>query len=581
MVPKQTDAQILEELLAAKDAEQGVSRPEIRIAPEGSIGKVFFNREAYDLLSELGSGPTGEVFVAQNRKSGRKYNLAIHRRMTVGDRRAAMIEAAKRQGPLLRNVDGFAQQMYHGFGYLFGQTEARYIEIIKPQEGVNLVKAIHDHGRFSEREARDLAEKLLIMTGELHRNSLLNGGIESNNILITKDNGLYQLDVGTIRSRNSKTQGGAELRVTLEDEGDKSLAYTAPEQIAGARTEASDMYGIGGVLWFALTGEHPEALEYTERHRDRFDRERLERLELSPAFVDFIGKTRKMDHNERQQSVRDALSELRSISGLPVATQHQTTSVIAWKAGRYADSGPAMQMVYQFAKAPAVFSRDLRRNASAFLKNAGQFAGYALLSVVSFMGYQAQEWRRRHTKEGDSRALAVTRDSDIIDGLASAYERIRPTFEGMGREGTKLYWRITEGFFRQLRREWGSPEVAGASRGEIYSVVDAENLRESLKHSNEEDSIFVNGVQVLSTSHYETTWPGADPTYSVSVEGRYDGQDITCIFDAKSERDALNIQTNLLGQELWLMGTKTRNGNGLHIIDYGSAIKESQLNVTY
>ena len=159
MVLSKSDADLLEEVLAAKDAEVSETDPEIRLAPEDAIGLVFFNQEAYDILNVLGSGPTGEVFVAQNRKSRRRYNLLLHRKMTVGERRTAMIEAAEKQGPLLRNISGFAQQMYHGFGYLYGQTEARYVEIIKPHEGINLVQAVHDQGRFNEREARDLAEK--------------------------------------------------------------------------------------------------------------------------------------------------------------------------------------------------------------------------------------------------------------------------------------------------------------------------------------------------------------------------------------------------------------------------------------
>jgi serine/threonine protein kinase len=82
-------------------------------------------------------------------------------------------------------------------------------------------------------------------------------------------------------------------------------AYIAPEQLRGKATPQSDIYALGGSLYFLSTGFDPEPL--TPGH----PRERVS--SLSPAFDTLVAHCTQMEKEDRPKTARDVLSALQEL----------------------------------------------------------------------------------------------------------------------------------------------------------------------------------------------------------------------------------------------------------------------------
>lgn len=99
------------------------------------------------------------------------------------------------------------------------------------------------------RVARAVADAL----DHAHRRGVLHRDVKPSNIMVTTDGRALLFDFGLAHSRDA-------VRVTTSGSRVGSLAYMAPETVAGEDVDAAtDVYGLGATLCEALTGEPPHA----------------------------------------------------------------------------------------------------------------------------------------------------------------------------------------------------------------------------------------------------------------------------------------------------------------------------------
>ncbi len=137
-------------------------------------------------------------------------------------------------------------------------------------EGVTLQERIEREGPMKEEEALSCVRVLAEALGSLHRKGILHLDISPENIMLTGDGGVRLIDFGLSRNLYAQILG------TMYS---FKPGYAPPEQyVRGARLlPCADVYALGAVCHFALTGRRPdcpgeEETEISERTRRLLDR---------------------------------------------------------------------------------------------------------------------------------------------------------------------------------------------------------------------------------------------------------------------------------------------------------------------
>lgn len=122
--------------------------------------------------------------------------------------------------------------------------------------GRTLSKVIETDGPLTPESTASLGIELCEAAEELHRHGIVHRDISPNNIVAAAD-GAHLIDLGIARMR---VEGASKDTTPLGTWG-----FASPEQYGFAQTDArSDVYSIGRVLGFALTGIRPDDEAYEQ-----------------------------------------------------------------------------------------------------------------------------------------------------------------------------------------------------------------------------------------------------------------------------------------------------------------------------
>ena len=118
--------------------------------------------------------------------------------------------------------------------------------------GPDLQVRVAERGRLDADAAVRLGRDVAGALSTAHRHGILHRDVKPQNILLDPDGRARLTDFGS-----AKLDG--QLGVTGSGTLAGTLAYTAPESLAGRRGDArSDLYALGLTLYYALTGNLPE-----------------------------------------------------------------------------------------------------------------------------------------------------------------------------------------------------------------------------------------------------------------------------------------------------------------------------------
>lgn len=201
----------------------------------------------YELLEEIGRGGMGVVFRARQRSLDRIVAVKMIQRgrlASESDVRRFVAEAsatARLEHPHIVPV------------YEVGQCDGRPYFSMKLIEGETLDQRIA-RGRLGQHEAASLIAAIARAIQFAHDHEVLHRDLKPSNILLSVDGTPLVTDFGLAK------QGGNDTQLTRSGMIVGTPAYMSPEQATGRRGivgPASDVYSLGCVLYFALTGRPP------------------------------------------------------------------------------------------------------------------------------------------------------------------------------------------------------------------------------------------------------------------------------------------------------------------------------------
>jgi serine/threonine protein kinase/tetratricopeptide (TPR) repeat protein len=246
----------------------------------------------YELLEEIGRGGQGVVFRARQKSLNRTVALKV-----IGLGYWATRAHLKR---FRREAEAAASLDHSGIVpiYEVGEHEGSCYFSMKFVEGGQLDEVIKREP-MSIRQAAELIAKVARTVHYAHEHGILHRDIKPGNILLDAKGEPLLTDFGLARLVEAEST----VTRTLEVMGTPS--YMAPEQAAGEHTklsEATDVYGLGAVLYQLLTGHPPFAggttfetvrlVLDTEPRQPRLWNPKIDR-ELSTICLKCLGKDPK------------------------------------------------------------------------------------------------------------------------------------------------------------------------------------------------------------------------------------------------------------------------------------------------
>jgi len=226
----------------------------------------------YKVVGWLDGGGEADVYRVVHIKLGNNLVLKLSRRRVGADNQSGLVEL----GRLL--IDLEHPNLVRIFDLDF--HDDRPFLVMEYVHGRNLEDYARDEP-VSTRRAAALVARLAEVMAVAHRHGITHCDIKPKNILIDKLGEPRLIDFGMARLRHAWTD-----RVEPSQGG--TVAYMAPEQ---ARLEIdrigprSDIFALGGVLYFLLTGQPPFPGETYTEVRDRARRCDFEAGALGAAQV--------------------------------------------------------------------------------------------------------------------------------------------------------------------------------------------------------------------------------------------------------------------------------------------------------
>ncbi|HEV2349072.1 MAG TPA: protein kinase [Terriglobia bacterium] len=220
--------------------------------PSGQCGLDGQKIGAYTLVSLIGQGGMGSVWLAE-RSDGR-----FERRAAVKFLSVALLgpggERFKREGTIVARLahPHIAQLLDAGV-----TTAGQPYLILEYVEGEDIVEYC-DRRRLDVESRLRLFLDVLAAVAHAHANLIVHRDLKPSNVLVRTDGHVKLLDFGI--AKVLEEEGGAAAATMLTREGGGALTplYAAPEQVTGAPvTTATDVYGLGVLLYVLLTGQHP------------------------------------------------------------------------------------------------------------------------------------------------------------------------------------------------------------------------------------------------------------------------------------------------------------------------------------
>lgn len=192
------------------------------------------------LIDRIGGGSFGDVYRAWDPRLHREVALKL---IEVGDRRENRAASIIREGRLLARVRHPGVVTIYDAEQI-GDKVGLSMEFVA---GPTLERRIAQHGPFTVDEAIEIGRQLCQALAAAHGAGVLHRDVKAANVIIREDGRVVLMDFGAGRQIDEVDAGTAGTPL-----------YLAPEVLAGHdATVESDLYGLGVLLHYMVTGVYP------------------------------------------------------------------------------------------------------------------------------------------------------------------------------------------------------------------------------------------------------------------------------------------------------------------------------------
>ena len=269
----------------------------------------------YRILSPLGAGGMGEVFLAEDTSLQRRVAVKLLPAATESDRlarerfRREALSAAALDHPFICKI------------HEIGEADGRLFIVMEYVEGETLHAAA---GRelLSMRQVIEIANELAEALDAAHRRSIIHRDLKPANVMLTPQGHVKVMDFGLAKQLDGQPRASDQTPTLLTGSGTRlgTPAYMSPEQVLGAQLDPrSDIFSLGIMLHELATGAHPflgdspgDTMTAILRDAPRGGARDAEGV---PGFAAVVTRTLAKACAERYQTTTELLTDLSALRG--------------------------------------------------------------------------------------------------------------------------------------------------------------------------------------------------------------------------------------------------------------------------
>jgi serine/threonine-protein kinase len=289
--------------------------------PGSQIGRTL---GPYQVLSWLGAGGMGEVYLAQDIRLQRRVALKLlPRAFTADPERVRRFELEARAASALNHPNIVT---IHDIG----QVEGTHFIATEHIAGETLRKRITRAG-MTLAEALDVAAQIASALAAAHEEGLVHRDVKPENVMLRRDGYVKVLDFGLAKL----VERAGERETWVPSHGRTApgmvigtVAYMSPEQARGDEVDArSDVFSLGVVLYEMVAGRTPFAgsssAEILAGILEREPPPLARYSEDVPAELErIVAKALRKNRDERYQVVKDLYLDLKSLKEVLIRLRH-------------------------------------------------------------------------------------------------------------------------------------------------------------------------------------------------------------------------------------------------------------------
>jgi serine/threonine protein kinase/Tfp pilus assembly protein PilF len=275
----------------------------------------------YKIISRLGSGGMGEVYLAEDERLGRKVALKLlYVDIMQGTDWVRRFEQEARAASSLNHPNIITI-------YEVGEADGSHFISTEYIDGLTLRQCLK-HKAIMLPEALDIAIQVAQALVTAHEAGIIHRDIKPENIMLRSDGYVKVLDFGLAKFTEnrlkmlSRSDPNAETQSIVNTNPGAVLgtvSYMSPEQARGLPVDArTDIFSLGVVLYETLTGRLPfDGTSASEIIVSIVSKKPMPMARFSPEvpieMERIVGKALTKNRDERYQTIKDLLIDLKRL----------------------------------------------------------------------------------------------------------------------------------------------------------------------------------------------------------------------------------------------------------------------------